>query len=118
MSDFQELAAEVMRATRLNTDYFAQDITYRTAQGDEIECPVHVRHSVRIDRNKDTNSEEIVEQIHVELDREDVPYAPEYGCRILLANETEAYLYAYRGTDRFTSWKATFERRRMAAQGV
>jgi hypothetical protein len=118
MSAFQSLATSVMRATRLNPDYFAQTVTYRTADGESQEIAAHVRHDIRIRVDPDTNDEEVIEQIHVELDRGTIPLAPDFGTRILLAGDDQAYLYAYKGKHRFTSWKATFERRRQTQQGV
>lgn len=118
MSNFQDLAATVMRATRLNTDYFAQTVLYRTADGDEQSIAAHIRHAIRIAVDPDTNEETIIEQIHAELDRSTITLPPDFGDRILLDGDTQAYLYAYKGTHRFTSWKATFERRRQTRQGV
>jgi hypothetical protein len=115
---FEQFTADVMRDTRLNPDYFAQSVTYRTAAGDERSITAHVRHDVRLKNDTDTNEEQVIEQIHVELDRAEVPDAPDYGDRVLLAGEDQAYLYAYKGRHRDVSWKATFERRRMTAQGV
>lgn len=117
MSDFQDLLAGVMRSTRLNTDYFAQTVTYKTAAGSKT-VTAHVRHGVRMHVNPDTNEEEVIEQIHVELDRSVITSAPDFGHRILLDGETQAYLYAFKGTHRLVSWKATFERRRQTQQGV
>jgi len=115
---FQDLAARVMQRTRLNTDWFAQPVTYRTAAGDEQQIDAHVRHSIRIAENRDTNEEQVIEQIHVELDRSVITTAPDFGDRALLDGDTQAYLYAYKGTHRAVSWKATFERRRQTRQGV
>lgn len=118
MSDFQDLAVSVMRSTRLNTDYFAHTVTYKTADGDSQQIAAHVRHGIRIAVDPDTNNEEVIEQIHVELDRGTVPLPPDFGDRILLDGDDQAYLYAYKGNHRFTSWKATFERHRQTRQGV
>lgn len=117
MSNFQDLLADVMRSTRLNTDYFAQTVTYRTGS-QQLSVIAHVRHSVdaRIDPN--TNDEVIVEQILVELDRAVLTSPPTFHDRILLAGESQAYLYAWSGKHRPGSWKATFERRRQTQQGV
>ena len=118
MSNFQDLATTVMHATRLNTDWFAETVTYKTADGDSQSIAAHVSHAIRIQVDPDTNEETIIEQILVELDRGTIPEPPDFGDRILLAGDTQAYLYAYKGKHRFTSWKATFERRRQTAQGV
>lgn len=118
MSAFQTLAETVMRRTRLNTDWFAETVTYRTALGDEHSVPAHVRHEIRLKVDPDTNDETVIEQINVELDRAEITEAPTYGDRILLAGEDQAYLYTWSGKHRWTSWHATFERQRQTAAGV
>jgi hypothetical protein len=116
-SAFQDLTAAVMRRTRLNTRFFAQSIKYKTG-AEEIYLDAHVRHDIRMRVNPDTNEEEIIEQLHVELDRAQVTAQPDFGDRILVAGDTQAYLYAFKGKHRPVSWKATFERQRQTRQGV
>jgi len=108
-----------MQNTRLNTDYFAQSVDYRTGDGARFAAvAAHVRHAVRLATDPDTNEETVIEQIHVELDRETITTAPDYGDRIYLAGDSTPYLYAYKGTHRAISWKATFERKRTTRQGL
>lgn len=118
MSGFQDLASAVMRQTRLNVNFFAQTVTYKTAGGDSSSIAAHVRHDVRLWAPPDSNDQEIVDQIHVEIDREDLDAEPAIGDRITLSGESDAYLYACKGSHTFASWKAVFERRRMITQGV
>lgn len=117
MSEFQTLVADVMRSTRLNTDYFAQRVVYRTGKL-QLSVTAHVRHNVRMAVDPNTNEEVVIEQIHVELDRNVLTSPPDFHDRILLDGETQAYLYAWSGTHRPSSWKAVFERRRQTSQGV
>ena len=113
---FRNALATVMRATRLNVDYFAQTITYRLADGTDLVMDCHVRHTIRHDERPD-GSTAAVEQIRVEIDRAELETPPDYGDRILLADDEYGYMYAYAGQHTPVSWKATFERKRQTAQG-
>lgn len=114
---FRETMATVMRATRLNTEFFAQTVTYRLADGSELQMDVHVRHTVRHEERGDGTTT-VVEQIRVEIDRAELECPPDYNDRILLAGDEYAYLYAYAGRHTPVSWKGTFERKRRTAQAV
>lgn len=109
--------ATVMRATRLNTEYFAQTVTYRLADGTELQLDAHVRHTVRHEQRPD-GSTGVYEQIRCEIDRAELETPPDYSDRVLLADDEYPYLYAYAGRHTPVSWKATFERKRLTAQST
>jgi hypothetical protein len=113
----RDVAKRVMQATRLNTDFFAQTVTYQPAGGDEADIPTHVRHRREYERQAD-GTIKVWDVIDVELDFDDVPDAPTHGARIVLAEGEAAYLYAYGGHARLCSWKATFRRQTLLAQGI
>lgn len=114
---FRETMATVLTATRLNTAYFAQTVTYRLADGTELETDAHVRHGKRLDSKPDGTTE-VIEQIRVELARAEFESPPDFGDRILLSGDEYGYLYAGAGRHTPVSWKATFERRQRKSQGA
>jgi hypothetical protein len=114
---FQDMTARVMRSTRLNPEYFAESITYRTDDDDEWLFDAHCRHSERLHVDPDSAEESVIEVLEVEIDRESLPRAPKYGDRVYRVDDGYGYLYQHIGRSRPHSWKATFERRRMTAQG-
>jgi hypothetical protein len=105
-----------MRATRLNTSFFAQTITYQRGE-DVSEIDAHVRHRIEIEEQPDGTSK-VWDTIDVEIDDTDIPLPPNFGDRILIGDDNTAYLYAYAGHHRLTSYKAAFRRQRVVAQGV
>jgi len=117
MSAFHDLCKQVMRATRLNPDYFAESVEYRSGD-DVLAIDVAARHELKIDRDPDTNDETVIEHLHVEIDRDDLTAAPTYGDRLYRAGDSDAYLYQYQGRVTPHSYKATFARRRQTAAGV
>lgn len=114
---FREQLETVMRGTRLNTEYFAQTVTYRLADGSELRLAMHVRHTIRHDERGDGTTT-VIEQIRVEMDRAEVECPPDYNDRILLDGDEYPYLYAYQGKHTPVSWKGVFERKRRTAQGI
>jgi hypothetical protein len=114
---FRDTLENVMRATRLNTEYFAETVTFRGADGCELVMACHVRHTIRHDARPDGTTT-VVEQIRVEIDRAQLECPPDYNDRILLQDDDYAYLYAYAGKHTPVSWKGVFERKRKTAQGA
>ena len=114
---FRDTIQTVMRNTRLNTAYFAETVTYRPGDGSELSLDVHVRHTLRLDTRGDGTTV-IFDQLRVEIDRDDLTGPPDFGDRILLADDQYGYLYAYAGRHTPVSYKAVFERSRYAAQGT
>jgi hypothetical protein len=114
---FRDAIVRVMRATRLNPRFYAQTVTYQPAGGEAVQVPTHVRHRREYDRQADGTSK-VWDIIDVEFDFADVPNEPTHGARIVLADGDPAYLYAYKGHKRVCSWKASFRRQQIAAQGM
>jgi hypothetical protein len=122
---FLDLQRTVLRATRLNTAFFAQACIYETGTGDDerqYQIPIHCRHRRREEERAD-GTVLLWEVLDVEIERTTdpdygIPNAPQIGDRITHPDGTPEYLYAYAGKHRAVSWVATFQRRAVAAQGV
>ena len=113
---FIDVQRDVMTDFRLSSDWFGQSVKYRTGDGDEYTLDVHTRHTIRRDHD-DQGNEVVIEQVHCEIDRQAIPAAPTHGSRMILEEDDQAYLYGYQGKHRPTSYRATFERRRVMSQG-
>lgn len=114
---FREQLENVLVNLRLNTDFFAETVSYRSTDGTEISLDVHVRESPRQDKLPDGTTE-LVESIHVEFAKSDLETPPDFGDRVLRAGDEWGYMYYQPGRHTAVSWKATFRRKKRTTQST
>ena len=114
---FRDVARRVMLASRLNTAFFAQAVEFTRPAGEPQTLTIKVRHRVE-QENQPDGTVKIWDTIDTEINDEDLDTPPDYGDRIVLAGDDQAYLYAYAGHHRLCSYKATFRRQRLTSQGT
>lgn len=120
LSPFQEVQRRVMKQCRLSRQFFAQEVRYVRNPDCDLTTTAHVRRRIRHERDDDSGTTHVIEVADLELDRDDIPDPPDYGTAVYLGDceDERAFLFAYQGRVRPTSWRATFERRRLTARGT
>lgn len=112
---FRDLLQTVAAATRLNTGFFAETVSYVSA-GRTTFPVVHCRYRRREIRDERTGDARQVDEIRVEILKTALPVGPLMDDRILRAGETRYYVYAAAGGETQVSWKATFRREVVTGQ--
>lgn len=114
---FQDLRDHVARERMLDTDFFAETVTYRIPKRDDVEIAVHCDHSVKEEFDEHGN-ELVIEQLKVKIHRDDIANAPDLQHAIRRAGDTRDYLYAFNGKHDAVLYHATFERRSRRSQAI
>lgn len=112
---FDDMQNHVIDNVHLSTDFFAETITYRRGDSEELSFVADVVRSQRSSQDERGNFT-TVDVIEVMFKKTELESAPKLKDRIYLADEEEedgAYLFAYKGTSTRHTYSATFERRKV-----
>jgi hypothetical protein len=113
---FADLRKDILQNVTTNSEYFGEEVTYKSGEDLTTRINVHCKHSQRFTFD-DSGNEVVVEEVTVTIDRESLPREPKSGDLIYRGTDTIGYLYAYGGGDQPHYWRRVFERRRRLAQG-
>ena len=119
-SAFQDVQRRVMKNLRLSQRFFGQQVRFVRNPDVDVTITAHVRRRIRHERDEDSGTTHVIEVADLELDRDEVTEPPDYGTAVYLGDHDDErpFLFAYQGRVRPTSWRATFERRRLTARGT
>lgn len=107
---FQDLQQHVLENAHLSPDFFGQLITYKRVGESDASIYAVIKHQQRLEES-DHGHQVVFEQIVATLLKSDFDSPPKLKDRILLAGESDAYVFAYRNEADAVTYVATFERR-------